>query len=103
MKKTLLFASCLLAAVAFTACEDDTNDAGNDGGTTAPALTPDEAIAAFNTKYDLEATLDVDTATFCYASPDGQMFRWVMAVLTRTAILYPISSDNILYRPIMNM
>lgn len=77
MKKTLLFASCLLAAVAFTACEDDTNDAGNDGGTTAPALTPDEAIAAFNTKYDLEATLDVDTATFCYASPDGQMFRWV--------------------------
>ena len=75
MKKTLLFASCLLAAVAFTACEDDTNDAGNDGGT--PALTPDEAIAAFNTKYDLEATLDVDTATFCYASPDGQMFRWV--------------------------
>lgn len=75
MKKTLLFASCLLAAVAFTACEDDTNDAGNEGGNT-PALTPDEAIAAFNTKYDLEATLDVDTATFCYASPDGRMFSW---------------------------
>ena len=30
MKKTLMFASCLLAAVAFTACSDDDNN--NDGG-----------------------------------------------------------------------
>lgn len=70
-----MFASCLLAAVAFTACEDDSNDTTPAGET--PALSPDEAIAAFNAKYDLEATLDVDTATFCYASADGQMFRWI--------------------------
>lgn len=70
-----MFASCLLAAVAFTACEDDSNDTTPGDGT--PALSPDEAIAAFNAKYDLEATLDVDTATFCYASADGQMFRWI--------------------------
>lgn len=70
-----MFASCLLAAVAFTACEDDSNDTTPTGET--PALSPDEAIAAFNAKYDLEATLSVDTATFCYASADGQMFRWI--------------------------
>ena len=75
MKKTLMFASCLLAAVAFTACSDDDNDNNGDGGATTPA--PEMGIEAFNAKYDLEATLDVDTATFNYASMDGQMFRWI--------------------------
>lgn len=70
-----MFACCLLATVAFTACDDDSNDNGD--GSTEPVLTPEESIDAFNTKYDLEATLNVDTATFCYASPDGQMFRWI--------------------------
>ena len=75
MKKTLMFASCLLAAVAFTACSDDDNNTNGDEGATTPA--PEMGIDEFNTKYDLEATLDVDTATFNYASMDGQMFRWI--------------------------
>lgn len=75
MKKTLMFASCLLAAVAFTACSDDDNDTNGDGGAPTPA--PEMGIDEFNNKYDLEATLDVDTATFNYASMDGQMFRWI--------------------------
>ena len=74
MKKTLMFASCLLAAVAFTACSDDDNDNNGDGGATTPA--PEMGIEAFNAKYDLEATLDVDSATFNYASLDGRMFSW---------------------------
>ena len=74
MKKTLMFASCLLAAVAFTACSDDDNDNNGDGGATTPA--PEMGVEAFNAKYDLQATLNVDTATFNYASLDGKMFSW---------------------------
>ncbi len=70
--KKILFASCLFAAFAFTACSDDDND-NNDGGEFIPP-TAEEAIDAFNLKYDLEAALDVDTATFNYPSKDGYMF-----------------------------
>lgn len=82
MKKAFMFASCLLAAVAFTACSDDDNS--GDGGDGGIILTPDEAIEAFNTKYDLGATLDVDTATFRYASPDGEMFWYWKDRITET-------------------
>ena len=77
-----MFASCLLAAVAFTACSDDDNNNDGGNGNDITNQTPDEAIDAFNTKYDLNATLDVDTATFCYASPDGRMFKWDTDIVT---------------------
>ncbi len=70
--KKFMFASCLFAALAFTACSDDDND-NNDGGVVTPP-TANEAIDAFNLKYDLEASLDVDTAIFNYPALDGYMF-----------------------------
>lgn len=70
--KKIMFASCLFAALAFTACSDDDND-NKDGGIVPPP-TAEEAIDAFNTTYDLEAVLNVDTATFNYAAIDGNMF-----------------------------
>lgn len=70
--KKFMFASCLFAALAFTACSDDDND-NKDGGIVPPP-TAEEAIEAFNATYDLEAVLNVDTATFNYAAVDGNMF-----------------------------
>ncbi len=95
-----MFASCLLAAVAFTACSDD-NDGDNGGNGNGPTVTPGEAIEAFNEKYDLNATLDVDTATFNYASPDGHMFEWFNDIATETGDSVPdfygqyfVAADN---------
>lgn len=96
-----MFASCLLAAVAFTACSDDDNNNDGGNGNDITNQTPDEAIDAFNTKYDLNATLDVDTATFCYASPDGRMFKWDTDIVTEDGDSVPdfygqyfVAADN---------
>ena len=45
-----MFASCLLAAVAFTACSDDDNNNDGGNGNDITNQTPDEAIDAFNKK-----------------------------------------------------
>ena len=69
MKKILLFAPLFAAAAWFAACDDKNEEPPIDYVQQAT-----EAIDTFNVKYDLEAVLDVDTATFRYASPDGSMF-----------------------------
>lgn len=69
MKKILLFAPLFAAAAWFAACDDTNEEPPIDYVQQAT-----EAIDTFNVKYDLEAVLDVDTATFRYASPDGSMF-----------------------------
>ncbi len=69
MRKILLFAPLFAAAALFAACDDK-----NDEPEVDPYVPAAEAIDIFNETYDLDAVLDVDTATFRYASADGSMF-----------------------------